>query len=178
MPNMINKLLVSEFEREFKDKGSFLILEFRGLKAQDAHELRGKMKEKGIRFRVVKNRLAKIAFERNGIGELGQALAGQCAVIYGEDEEAAIQAAKILQEAMKGVKPEQRPARIRGAYMDGETLPAEKAAYLHTLPDKATIRAQIVGAIQAPLRGLAAVLAAPGASIARALNARAEGEGS
>ena len=175
MPNMINRLLEAEFEREFKDKGSFLVLEMSGLKAEDAHDLRGKMKEKGIRFRVVKNRLARIAFEKNGMGELGKSLAGQCAIIYGEEEEAAIQAAKILQESMKGIKPEARPARIRGAFMDGEAIPAEKAQILHTLPDKATLRSQIVGAIQGPMRGLAAVIAGPGASLARALNARAEG---
>ncbi len=176
MPNMINRLLEAEFESEFKDKGAFLVLGLNGLKAEDAHQLRGKMKEKGIRFRVVKNRIARIALEKNGISGLGEVLKGQCAVIYGEDEEAAIQAAKILNESMKGVKPEARPATIKGAYMDGETLPPEKAQALHTLPDKATLRAQIVGLIQAPMRGLAAVISAPGASIARALNARVEKE--
>ncbi len=176
MPNMINRLLHSEFEKEFKDKGSYLVLSMNRLKAEDAHALRGRMKEKGIRFRVVKNRLARLALEKNGLGELGKFLRGQCAIVYGEEEEAAIQAAKILQETFKGVKPEDRPAKIAGAFMEGEAIPPEKAAALHTLPDKATLRAQIVGAIQGPMRGLAAVIAGPGASLARALNARAEGE--
>ncbi len=176
MPNMINNLLRGEFEKEFKDKGSYLVLTLDGLKAEDAHALRGRMKEKGIRFRVVKNRIARIALENAGVGELGKFLRGQCAVIYGEEEESAIQAAKILQDTFKGIKPEQRPAKIAGAFMEGETLPPEKAKNLHTLPDKATLRAQIVGAIQGPLRGLAVAIAGPGASLARALNARAEGD--
>ncbi len=176
MPNMINRLLHAEFEKEFKDKGSYLVLNMSRLKAEDAHDLRGRMKEKGIRFRVVKNRLARLALEKNGLGELGGYLQGQCAIVYGEDEETAIQAAKILHEAFKGVKPEARPAKIAAAFMEGETLPPEKAVHLHTLPDKATLRAQIVGAIQGPMRGLAAAIAGPGASLARVLNARAEGE--
>ncbi|HHI69324.1 MAG TPA: 50S ribosomal protein L10 [Planctomycetes bacterium] len=159
MPNMINRLLHAEFEKEFKDKGAYLVLNMSHLKAEDAHALRGRMEEKGTRFRVVKNRLARLALEKNGLGELGGYLQGQCAIIYGDEEETAIQAAKIA-----------------AAFMEGETIPPEKAQNLHTLPDKATLRAQLVGAIQGPMRGLAAVLAGPGASLARAINARAEGE--
>jgi len=174
MPNIINKLLNEELQKEFKGKDSILVVGFNKWPAQDAHELRGKLTEEGIKLRVVKNRIAIKAFESIGLGELGKYLKGQCAIAYGDDEASAIKAAKILEEAMKGKKKDARPLKVKAAYMEGKVIPPEEAENLHTLPDKDTLRSMLIGVIQAPLRKLAVCINEPGAQICRAINAHFE----
>ena len=175
MPNIINTLLFSEMDASFKGRDSLLVVTLDGLTAEDSHSLRGKLKEQGVSLRVIKNRVASKVFQACGVADLGGHLAGMCAVAYGEEDGAAITAAKVIEEAMKPHK-KVRPVNVRTALLDGEILPPEAAVQMHTMPDKNTVRAMIVGTIQAPLRSLAAVLAAPASSVTRAINARAEGE--
>ncbi len=174
MPNLINKLLNVQMEKEFKDKDSLLLIGFEKWLAQEAHELRGKLTEQGIRLRVVKNRIAKKALTSLGMEELGQYLKGQCAIAYGEEEGAAINAAKILEEAMKGKKRELRPLKVKAAFLEGKVLSPEEAENLHLLPDKDTVRAMLAGAVKGVLTRIAVVLSEPGAGICRAIKAHSE----
>ena len=178
MPNLINKSLFQEMSSLLEGRDSFLLVELQGLEAEEAHELRGKLDEQGVRMKVVKNRIAARALEELGHDRINGEMAGMSALVFGDQEGSAITAAKAIEKQMEGVKKKgDRKVQVRGALLDGEILDRAQVQNLHAMPDKDTIRSMLIGAIQGPMRGLAAVLAAPGSSLARAMQARIDGEG-
>jgi len=177
MPNLINKLLFTELEAELEGRDSVLVLGLERFSALEAHDLRNTLAKEGIALRVVKNRIAAKALSAAGLGGVSAYVKGQCALVFGAEDGAAIRAAKVVEESLKGKKPDQKHLAIRAALLEGDVIPPERTAGLHLLPDKNTVRAMLLGAIQAPLRCLAVVIGAPGASLARAAKAHSEADG-
>jgi len=66
---------------------------------------------------------------------------------------------------------------IRGGILGDRTLSPAEVAELAVLPSKDQLLARLLGQMQAPITGLAYVLSAPVASLARVLQRRIEAEG-
>ena len=61
------KVVVSEIENLAKDAKSIVLVDYRGLTVAQATALRNEVRAAGGTYKVYKNRLMKIAFEKNGI---------------------------------------------------------------------------------------------------------------
>ncbi|MCC6669722.1 MAG: 50S ribosomal protein L10 [Planctomycetes bacterium] len=170
MPNLVNKALMAEIQREFQKMGSCLVVSFDKLNVSDAEALRKKFREQGFRYRVVKNRLAIKAFQELRI-DMSAAFTGKCGVVLAP-EERAIEAAKLVREAMAKVK--QPPVVVTGGVIEGQPILGPAAATIHSMPDRNTVRAQLVGAIVAPMRSLASCVNNLGGGVARALQAHVD----
>ena len=173
MPNIVNRIVSKELTHELSDATGMVLVTFGGLTVSESEDLRAKLAEKGVKFRMVRNSLARRVMADRGV-EFGEgALAGNTAIAYG-DAEAAINAAKILTE--KEVKKAGK-VKLQAGLLDGDILAGQDAQALADVPDKDTLRAMILGAISGPARGLVTVLDANQASIARVLQAHVdEGE--
>ena len=71
-----------------------IVTEFQGLKAEEFDAIRAKLKPIGAKYKVVKNRLAKIALKNVGWDSLGSHLRGASAIAYQASDSAEL--AKIL----------------------------------------------------------------------------------
>lgn len=170
MPNIVTQLVTRELEREFGSAEGLLFVSFGGLDVQETETLRGQLAEKGVRLRMVRNKLAARVLAEQGIHLPEGTLRGNVAVAYG-DAEAAIVAAKVF------TQPEVKKAgkvTLRAGILDGEVLGAGDAAELAAVPDRETLRAKILGCISGPARGIAASLAALPGGLARVLQAHAD----
>ena len=174
MPNLVNQILLEELQTEFESMGSCVIVEFGALQPEQDLTLRSKMRDAGVRYRVVRGRLAKRAF--SGIGlDMSEALTGRCGVAVAE-KEGAITAAKILRDWIK--KEKDTPIEIKGGVVEGTAFVGEAAKTIADLPDRDTVNTQIVSAISGPARSLASVLNAVGGGMARCIQAKIDkGEG-
>ena len=174
MPNLVNQMVVRELEDEFKDAEGMLLVSFGGLTVEETEDLRGKLAEKNVRFKMVRNKLARrVLADKELEFPEDAALKGNTGIAYG-DAEAAIDAAKIF--ADKDVKKAGKVA-FKGGVLEGNALDASSAKALADLPDRDTLHAQLLGVISGPARGLATVLHAVPSSVARVLQAHAdEGE--
>ena len=76
MPNLVNETLLADLQREFQSMGSCVVVEFGKLLPKHDLEIRGKLRAAGIRYRVVRSRLARRAFDGLKL-DLGKALTGQ-----------------------------------------------------------------------------------------------------
>jgi large subunit ribosomal protein L10 len=136
--------------------------------------LRGVLRTKagGARLRVLHNRTARIALKEAGFpSKVDTILKGPTAAIFGGEGPSKI-AKTVLDWARtdKGIV-------IKGGVADGEFFDAKGVTALAKMPDKQTLRAMLAGAISGPARGVAVILAAPGASLARVLQARIDAKG-
>ena len=66
MPNLVNQLVTEELERELKDAEGMLIVSFAGLTVAESEALRGSLAEKGVRFMMVRNKLARQKLKEHG----------------------------------------------------------------------------------------------------------------
>jgi large subunit ribosomal protein L10 len=143
-----------------------MLTEYRGLTVQQLSELRKQLRAVRAEYKVVKNRLAKIAGVDLGVEALRSHLKGPTALVIAKDDPVAV--AKTLTTFART----NQALAIKAAVVDGQLLEADGIKALSELPSKEAIRAQIVGLIQGPLAQLVGLLAAPQREIAYVLSER------
>ena len=173
MPNVINKLVVKELSDAFSDAEGMVMATMQGLTVAETEELRGSLAEKGVRLRMVRNRLAKLALAERGLEAPAGLLKGNIACAWGGVEDT-INAAKVLEKS-----PAKKAGKvsIQGGLFEGNLLDASEAKALADLPGKDELRGMMLSALIGPARGLVGLLAAPGGSLARVVQAKIDRDG-
>ena len=87
------KNYISEMTTQFDKSEAVIVTHYQGLTVNQLDELRAKMREHGIIFKITKNRITKLALEKTRCKELSDLFSGPTAVALSED---AITSAKIL----------------------------------------------------------------------------------
>ena len=154
MPTEAKQAAVAELVALFREADYAIVSDHRGLSVSELMKVRRELREKGISYRVIKNRLARIAADQAGRSELVPLLTGPSALATGAQDESSL--AKGLIDATKPYRVE-----IRGAALRGETIDATAVSALAELPDRETLLAQLAGAMAAPLSTMAGLLTAP-----------------
>ncbi len=159
--------IVDSLRGVFADAGVVVVAQFQGLSVAEVTELRRGMQDAGAKFRVTKNRLAKIALADTSYDPIAELFTGPTAIAYSEDPVAAPKA--VVDFAKKNDK-----LVVVGGGLDGNLLTPDEVKALASLPSLDELRAKIIGMINTPAQRIASVLQAPAGQIARVLNAHAE----
>ena len=168
MPSVVNQILLSELETAFQNMGSCVVLDVGPVQPSQDIELRAKLRDAGVHYRVVRSRLATKAFAKMGL-DMSEAMKGRTGIAVAE-KEGAIAAAKVLRDWIKADKA--CPIAIKGGIVEGEAYVGDRAAELAELPDRDTINTKIVSAISGPARSMASVLNAVAGGMARCIQAK------
>ena len=83
------KVVVSEIEGYAKDAKSIVLVDYRGLTVAQVNELRNNARAAGVVYKVYKNRLMKIAFDKLGITFPASDFEGTTAVLFCNTDEVA-----------------------------------------------------------------------------------------
>ena len=172
MPNIVNEILLSDLTREFRNMGSCVVVEFGKLQPQHDREIRGQLRAAGIRYRVVRSRLASRAFAEMKL-DMGDAFTGRCGIAIAQ-KEGAIQAAKILRDWIK--KTKDAPLTIKGGVVEGAAYVGAAAQSIADLPDRNTVNGQIVSVLSGPARSLASLVSAVAGGMARCIQAKVDAQ--
>jgi large subunit ribosomal protein L10 len=151
MPSAINQLVVAELAKRFHAMPNAILVDFTGLNAPQADELRAGLGRQGAGMMVVKNSLAILALRQLELLEVAELVDGPTAFVYGDDP---VALCKTLQEWGRKV----HGLKARGGLVAGRAVDASGVAALAALPPLQVLRAQLVGAIGAPLSGFVGVL--------------------
>ena len=138
-----------------------------GLTVAESRSLRGKMREAGGQFMVVKNTLARLALKDTAFESITDQLRGPIAFGVSED---VITAPKVLAAFAK----ENEKLKIVCGATTEEFLDLQRVSTLATLPSLDELRSKLVGLLQAPATKLATVTQAPAGDLARVLKARSD----
>ena len=144
-----------------------ILTDYRGLSAPEINDLRRRLKESGIDYRVVKNTLARFAAERAGREELISLFEGPVAIAFGYGDIA--EPAKLLTDYINTSK---ETLAIKGGFVGSRLLTLDDIKLLSTLPPREVLLGKILGGMQAPIVGLITCLAAPIRGIIGVLQAR------
>jgi large subunit ribosomal protein L10 len=147
---------------------SAVLTEYRGLTVRQLSDLRKQLKGAAAEYKVVKNRLARIAIKGSPLDGLGKHLTGPTGVAYTRKDPVPV--AKALQTFVRA-----NPAlTIKVGMIEGKVLEPAALKSLAELPSKDALRAQIVGAVQGPLGKLVTLLTAVQGELVRVLEARSK----
>ncbi len=143
---------VEELKKQLTSKSSVLVGDFTGMDVATATEMRQRLREASVEYRVVKNSLAKLAMEEAGFGALKEHMSGPNGFVM-TDGDAAV-AAKIMVEFEKTRKT----PKIRVGIIDAAIVTAADVRRIAELPSREVLLAQIAAGFQAPVAGLARLL--------------------
>ncbi len=155
MPTEAKQATVAMLKDELSKAKTTIVADYRGLTVSDIQSVRRNLRGQGITYRVVKNRLAKIAAQEAGTGELNELLQGPSALAMGSGDEVTI--ARTFLDAIKPY----RQVAVRGAVLNGKRVDGDAVARLATLPSRDVLLGQLAGGIASPLSSMASLLAAP-----------------
>jgi large subunit ribosomal protein L10 len=152
-----------------KLRGNYVVLvDYQGMNVAQSTRLRARSRESGVEFVVAKNTLARRAADAVGVESLSELLEGPTAMAFSEDP---VAGAKLMAEFSDEVES----FEVKGGLLDGgRVMGAQDVVALSRLPGREQLLAQLLGAIQAPIAGLATVLNAPLRNLAIVLNQVAE----
>jgi large subunit ribosomal protein L10 len=149
--------IVAELADELGSAETLLVADYRGLTNKQLEALRDQLIPLGARFRIVKNTLTRRAAEQAGADALLVLLEGPTAIAFIESSGDPAAVAKALAATAK----ETNVLVLRGGILEGKQLSAAEVEQLATLPSTDVLRAQLVGAIVAPLNALLGLVSAP-----------------
>jgi large subunit ribosomal protein L10 len=119
-------------------------------------DLRARLREQGIEYRVIKNTLTLLAANELGKEGVDSVLQGPTALALGYGDVVAVA------KGINGyITTSRMPLVIHGAVMDGDILTANQVINLASLPPRDELLARLLGQMQAPITGLVTVLSAP-----------------
>ncbi|HKD31970.1 MAG TPA: 50S ribosomal protein L10 [Gaiellaceae bacterium] len=162
--------VVADLTERLKGSETLLVADYRGLTMPQIDELRTKLLEHGARFAVVKNTLTRRAAEAAGTDALLALLDGPTAIAFLESDGDPVAVAKALVDAAR----ETRVLALRGGMLEGRPVEPEEIESLAKLPPADVLRAQVLGAITAPLTSILALFTAPLQDLYGLIDARIE----
>ena len=160
--------VVAELAERLRSTDTLMVADYRGLTMPEIDELRGKLLEAGARFTVVKNTLTRRAAEQAGTTEVLELIEGPTAIAFIEAEGDPAAVAKILNDTART----NDVLVIRGGLLDGSLVGDAEIKRLATLPPADVLRAQLAGAVVAPLTTVVGLFTAPLRDLVGVIDAR------
>ncbi len=159
------KSVVAEVAAVAQRSTSVVAAQYSGLTVTQLTELRSKVREAGVTMRVVRNTLARRAFEGTSFACMDKALVGPLVLAFAGDEPGA--AARVFKEyAKKWEKLE-----VKALSIDGKLLAAADLDRLASLPTRDEAIAQLMSVMLAPITKLVRTMAEPHAKLVRTIAA-------
>jgi large subunit ribosomal protein L10 len=168
MPTEAKRETVAELREELANSRTMIVSEYRGLKVKEIAEIRRSLRKQDVSYRVVKNRLMRIAADDSVGTALSPLLIGPTAIAFGNDE------ASTARAVIEATRPFNKIVRITGGVLGHTAIDADAVTRLATLPSREVLLATLAGGMQAPVATLAGLFAAPLRNLGYALAQVAE----
>jgi len=157
--------LVAEFAEKLKGVKAAYLADYRGLNVDQTNNLRNKLRDAGVEYRVVKNTLLRLAARDTAVACLDEHLAGPNAIALVTGDPVA--PAKALIEFAKA----HNVFELKAGMLDGKLITPADIKALSELPSREELIAKMLGSLNAPATNFVGVLAAVPRSLVQVLAA-------
>jgi large subunit ribosomal protein L10 len=159
--------IIDSLERVFSRCSIGILTDYRGMSATEMTDLRRRLRELGIEYRVVKNTLARLATQKAGKEELVNFFEGPVAIAFGYSDITV--PAKALADYIQTSKS---AMSIKGGFLPGRLLTAQDVITLSILPSREVLVVKVLAGLQRPILALLSHVNAPVRGIIGLLQAR------
>ncbi|MCK4276847.1 MAG: 50S ribosomal protein L10 [Phycisphaerae bacterium] len=163
MSKPVKELLRKDLAKRLEGVTSLAVVSLTGIDAVATNRIRAQLKQKDVKLSVVKNAVAKSAFDTVGIPDAKQMLDGPCALAWGGDS-----VVTIVRELLELAK-EAENLKVKAALLDGEVFGPDRVEQLSKFPTRDEAIATVATTALSPAAKLAGCLAGPVARLAGAI---------
>jgi large subunit ribosomal protein L10 len=143
---------IAELKGALEVSKDFIFTDYRGLTVEQITALRKLLRVKGVRYTVLKNNFARLAFEQLSAPDVSGCLTGPTAVAIAPQD--SNEAAKILYDFAK-----EAPAlQVKGALIGDTVYGAAQTEAFSKLPGRLELISMLMSVMNGPARNLAAAL--------------------
>jgi large subunit ribosomal protein L10 len=139
---------IEEIAAQIEGAEAIFAVDYRGISVPQAAELRTKLREADASFRVVKNRLTKLAADKAGEERLGELLEGPTALTFVRGDTA------MAAKAISTFNKEHEILAFKGGFMEDLSLDEDRFKSIARLPTRDVLNGQFAGVVASPLTGL------------------------
>ena len=166
MSKPVKDMMTRQYRQLFGDLTDAVLVDIRGVPANENVELRNGLRAKDIRITVVKNSLARRALADTALEQLNELIEGPTALAYGG--ESVVNVARELTDWARKIAT----LDLKGAIMEGTVFSAEEvSAKLSKYPTRDEAQAEAVMLVLSPARRLVGQIVSPGATVASLIKA-------
>ena len=149
--------VIKEMTEKLKDQKNLLLVDFSGIKANDAASFRKEIKKEGIFYRIVKGNLLRIAFKNASLELDDKFFEGPVGIAIHESDPV-ILAKKFVDFQDENEKP---IFKVKIGLVDGQWISAEDIKRIAELPSKDELLSKLVYLLNSPIQRLVTVLEKP-----------------
>ncbi len=160
MSKPVKELIVAVYKKRFGNIEDALLIDIRGVNANDNNKIRNSLREKDIRITIIKNTLAKTAITGSSLEALTPAMIGPSALAFGGNSVVEV-ARELVDWAKKTAKLELKAAVLDGEFFEGEA----GVKRLSEFPTKEEAHGRIVQIALSPGSKVVGTALAPGSNI-------------
>lgn len=143
--------------------------DFSGMEVDDMNMLRRNLRENGVTFKVIKNRLSYLAADSAEQPHFREIIQGPTGMAFGFSDPVA--PAKVID---RFIQENQSALQIKGGIIGDRVLTADDVTRLAQLPSRDILLAQLLGQIQSPITNIAYIINGPVSALARVLQRHSE----
>lgn len=155
------KAIVAEVAEVAKNAISLVAAEYSGLTVAQLTALRSNARSSGVYMRVIRNTLARRAFEGTQFACMDPALVGPLVLAFSKEDPGA--AARLIKDFAKKFDK----LVVKAVSVDGALLPASDLNRLASLPTRDEAIAQLMSVMNAPITKFVRTLAEPHSQLVR-----------
>ena len=162
--------LVEQYKKWLIESDGLILTHYHGLSVNAISDLRRDIRESGGEFHIIKNTLAKRAFEESGREWKKDVFIGPTALGVSYQNPSGL--AKVI----KNFSKEFGTIEIKSGYLAERLMTVEEIVTLAELPTMEVMRAKLLSTILAPASQLVRTLAEPGRQVAAVIKSYSEKE--
>ena len=138
--------VVAEIVEKLQKSSSTIVVDYKGLTVEEVTELRKKMREAGVEYKVYKNTLVRRAAKEVGIAEFNdELLVGTNAIAFGYDDP--IAPARVIKEFMEAHPKMQ----LKMGVVEGTFYNEAQIVEFSNIPPREVLLAKLLGSLKAPM---------------------------
>lgn len=141
----LKKEKVKEITEKFQKCQSAVLTSYIGITVEEDTELRKKMREAGIEYKVLKNTLTSLAAKDAGYGDIDEYLRGPVAIAFSYEDATA--PARILADFAK----KHKSIELKAGVVQGSIFDTVKVNELSKILPREQLLAKLLGSFKAPL---------------------------
>lgn len=161
--------VIKNLNEKFKKAAGVIVLDFKGIKANELIDIRKKFLQSGIEYRVVKNTFAKLALKDTGIEKISDYLVNNNGLAISYDD--VVTMAKTVLATVKD-KDKDKMTIKGGMIAGGDILDVKGIKMLSELPGKNEMRAMFLSVLTQVPKQLLYVMSAAQRDLLNVLNAQ------
>ena len=144
--------VVDEISANIDGAQALVLVDHRGLTVQQDTELRKKLREAGVFYKVYKNTMMNFAFKGTAFEGLSDLLNGPSAIAVSKEDATA--PARVIFEFAKTAKN----LEVKGGVVEGTVLDIKGLEEVSQIPSREILLGRLLGSMQSPVSNFARVI--------------------